>query len=67
MLVSYGHCDSIIKVVLYEKTQTFVNKFESQNKVWQLNGDVVASRHFSQFFKTKSTRKTTVKSQDKDT
>ena len=29
MRISWGHCDSIIKVLLYEKIQRFVNKFES--------------------------------------
>ena len=30
MYVSYGHCDSVIKVWLYEKIQRFVNRFKSQ-------------------------------------
>ena len=29
MRISWGHCDSIIKVLLCEKIQRFVNKFES--------------------------------------
>ena len=29
MYVSYGHCDSVIKVWLYEKIQRFVNRFKS--------------------------------------
>ena len=29
MRISWGHCDSIIKVLLYEKIQRFVNKFEN--------------------------------------